>query len=307
MKKKLRVGTRKSQLAMAQASWVAKTISQAAPEWEVELVPLSTLGDRILDRTLDQVGGKGLFIKELEVALLEGRIDLAVHSLKDVPVESTPLLPLLAYSPRENPRDVLVLPKDASGCPKDAPLGTASLRRAHQWARLHPEASIAPVRGNLQTRLEKLDRGEYSALILAAAGLNRLGLGHRISHVFGPEEMVPSAAQGILGIQGRSDEEHPYLWAVHDEESALIAACERSFLRELGGGCTMPVGAHALRSGEKLALYGYYYDEGWGNLRVQGQQVIQTQEEAQAFGAKLAQALKTDPKGHLWAKEEESP
>ena len=183
---------------MVQSELVMDAIRAAHPEVGLELVTMKTTGDKILDRTLDKVGGKGLFVKELDAALLDGRVDLTVHSCKDLPMEEDPRIPLAGFSRREDPRDVLVLPMGETELRRDRPIGCASLRRRLQLKALFPDRETAPVRGNVQTRLAKLDRGEYSALVLAAAGLKRLGLEGRISRYFQPEELLPAAGQGIL-------------------------------------------------------------------------------------------------------------
>lgn len=259
--KKLVVGSRDSALAVAQAMTVVEALRRTLPETEVELLTMKTTGDRILDRTLDQVGGKGLFVKELDAALRDGRADLTVHSLKDVPMEVPEDLPLVGFSSREDPRDVLVLPEGAKEPVPGKPIGTASLRRKLQAQALFPGWEIQPVRGNLQTRLRKLDEGQYGALILAAAGLKRLGLEGRISRWFTAEEIIPAAGQGILAIQGRAGEAAPWLACCCDPEAEAEALCERSFARTLGGGCTSPVCAHAWQEGAQLRLRGLCYDD----------------------------------------------
>lgn len=255
--KTIRVGSRESKLAVIQAELVIAAIRAACPELPVELVTMKTTGDKILDRTLDQVGGKGLFVKELDAALLEGRVDLTVHSLKDMPMETDPQLPLVAFSRREDPRDVLVLPEGAAELDPSLPVGCASLRRKLQLEALMPGVRVEPVRGNVQTRLAKLDGGQYSALLLASAGLKRLGLEGRISRYFTPDEMIPAAGQGIVVAQGRAGEDFSYLSDFHDPDAADCARAERAFVRALDGGCSSPVAAHAVISGQTLSLQGF--------------------------------------------------
>ena len=190
--KKIIVGSRESTLAVVQSQTVVDYIKTHVPQADVRLLTMKTTGDRILDRTLDQVGGKGLFVKELDLALREKRADITVHSLKDVPMQLAEDLPLLAFSKREDPRDVLVLPKGERSLPPDLPIGSSSLRRRLQLQKLFPGHEIRPVRGNLQTRRRKLDEGQYGALVLAAAGLIRLGLEGRISRYFSTEEILPA-------------------------------------------------------------------------------------------------------------------
>lgn len=276
---KIKIGTRESKLAVIQANLVAEYIKSSCTELEPELVPMKTTGDRILNKTLDKIGGKGLFVKELDLALRENRSDISVHSLKDVPMEIPSDLPLLGFSRREDVRDVLVLPKDTTNfkevtsgahngkggnclsvctqvdesdlkCVRSLlnpslPLGCSSARRTIQLKKLFPEMEVKSVRGNVLTRLEKLDRGEYSGLILAAAGLKRLGLEERISCYFSTEELLPAAGQGILAVQGRSGEDYTYLKGFFEEESRLCALAERSFVRSLEGGCSSPIAAFA--------------------------------------------------------------
>lgn len=261
MKNKIYVGSRESRLAVIQSETVAEWIRRNGRGLEAELLTMKTTGDVILDRTLDKVGGKGLFVKELDRALLGGRSDLSVHSLKDMPMETDERLPLVAFSKREDPRDVLVLPEGAREWDRSQPVGCASKRRMLQLKELYPEVTFRTVRGNVLTRLKKLDSGAYGALILAAAGLKRLGLENRISRYFEPEEMIPAAGQGILAVQGRAGEDYDYLEGFHDENAACAALAERAFVRELDGGCSSPVAAHArVRDGE-IDLLGLYYDE----------------------------------------------
>ena len=208
---KVIIGSRESRLAVLQSEMVRDYIKTQHPELDVEILTMKTTGDIILDRTLDKVGGKGLFVKELDKALLEGRTMLSVHSLKDMPMEVPGELPLLAFSKREDPRDVLVLPEGVSELDLTKPLGCSSLRRTLQLKELYPEMEVKSIRGNLQTRLRKLDNGEYSGLILAAAGLKRLGLENRICRYFSEDEILPAAGQGILAVQGRQDLTYDYL------------------------------------------------------------------------------------------------
>lgn len=240
-------------MALVQAEMVKQYISEARPELIVRILPMTTAGDRILNRPLDQIGGKGLFVKELDQALAQGRIDLSVHSLKDVPMDLAPELPLVGFSVREDPRDVLVLPDGCGEIDFSKPVGCSSVRRMVQFKRLYPQARFKPIRGNVQTRLRRLDEGQYGATILAAAGLKRLGLEGRISRYFSVEEMIPAAGQGILAVQGRADESYEYLGGYTDEDARLCALSERAFIRRLGGGCTMPAAAYAEADGKSAA------------------------------------------------------
>lgn len=259
--KKIIIGSRESILAQAQAQLVLDYLNKEHPELDVSILTMKTTGDKILDRTLYEIGGKGLFVKELDSALREGRTDLSVHSLKDLPIEVPDDLPIICYSKREDPRDVLVLPPGDAGRTLEEiskPVGTSSLRRILQLRRLYPQLKFANVRGNLHTRLRRLDEGEYGALILAAAGLRRLGLEDRISRYFDTEKLIPSAGQGILAVQGRHGDNYEYLKEYADRDSALAACCERSFVRALNGSCSSPIAAYAHISGNRMELTGFY-------------------------------------------------
>ncbi len=258
---KLRVGSRESRLAVAQSEYIMEAIRRAHPEIELELVTMKTTGDKILDRTLDQVGGKGLFVRELDAALREGRVDLTVHSCKDLPMETPEDLPLAAFTRREDPRDALVLPAGAAEWDQSRPVGTASLRRGLQLKERYPGLETKPVRGNIQTRLNKLDSGEYGALVLAAAGLRRLGMETRISRTFEPEEMLPAAGQGILAVQCRADIDTAFLDCVRDREAGACALAERAFVGTLNGGCSSPVAAYAVVRGDAIFITGMYVNE----------------------------------------------
>lgn len=254
------VGSRDSKLAVKQSYLVMESIKKTHPELPLELVTMKTTGDMILDRTLDQIGGKGLFVKELDEALLSHQVDVTVHSGKDLPMELNPQLPLVAFSPREIPFDALVLPVGQRELDLSLPIGCSSKRRALFLQQLYPTATVAPIRGNLQTRLSKLDGGHYGALVLAAAGLVRLGLEGRIARMFTPEEMLPACGQGILAVQGRLGEDHPYLSEFHSQESALCILAERGFTRYLDGGCSSPVASYATLEGETITISGLYVD-----------------------------------------------
>ena len=265
--RKVVIGSRESRLAVIQSEIVKKYIEEQNPDIQVEILTMKTTGDIILDRTLDKIGGKGLFVKELDKALLEKRSNISVHSLKDMPMEVSGELPLAAYSRREDPRDVLVLPKGREIMDKTKPIGCSSLRRILQLKELFPDMAFKSVRGNVLTRLRKLDDGEYGALVLAAAGLKRLGLEERISRYFTVSEIIPAAGQGILAVQGRAGEDFSYLADFQDQEAAWPAIAERAFVRYLDGGCSSPVAAHGQVQGEELNLLGLYYDEETGKYK----------------------------------------
>lgn len=270
MKRVIRFGSRKSALAVAQTRILMDAVAAAHPELEVELVTMTTTGDvnmKPFSEASDKFGIKGLFTQELEEALKSGEIDVAVHSLKDVPMYANEELPIVAYSARGDARDALVLPDGVKEIDENLPLGCSSARRRIQLAKLLPQLRVEPVRGNVNTRLRKLDEGQFSALVLAAVGLQRVGLGERISRYFTADEMIPAPGQGILACQGRAGESYEYLDAVRCEAAACCARAERGFSAELGGGCTAPVGAYAEIIDGELTLHGFYADEAEGIYR----------------------------------------
>lgn len=250
------IATRESRLALWQANHVKALLEQQGHQ--VTLLGMTTQGDQILDRSLSKVGGKGLFVKELEAALEEGRADLAVHSLKDVPMELPPGFELACVMGREDPRDAWVSPTFDSlkDLPQGATVGTSSLRRMALLRALRPDLKIEPLRGNLDTRLRKLDEGLYDGIVLAAAGLKRLGLGDRIRAVFETTEMLPAAGQGALGIEVRNGREDVVQALSHlmDAKTWLVVSAERAVSRVMGGSCSMPLAAHATFSGDVLDM-----------------------------------------------------
>lgn len=253
----LKIATRESRLALWQAEHVRDLLVQRFG-LAVELLGMTTRGDQILDRTLSKVGGKGLFVKELELALEEGRAQLAVHSLKDVPMELPAGFELAAVLEREDPRDAFVSNRFASvdDLPQGAVVGTSSLRRVVQLMNLRPDLALAPLRGNLDTRLRKLDEGGFDAIVLAAAGLKRLGLAARIRGCFEVDRMIPAAGQGALGIEVRSSETalRAQLAQLTHQPTWLCAHAERAVSRALGGSCSMPLAAHATWANGQLAM-----------------------------------------------------
>lgn len=289
MNRIVRVGSRDSKLAVAQTEIVLEGIRKAHPEITFELVTMKTTGDKILDRNLDQIGGKGLFVKELDHALLEGKIDFSVHSLKDLPMEISPEIPLLGFSKREDPRDALILKKGAEADSITGCIGTSSRRRMEQLKKIYPKASFRGIRGNVQTRLRKLEEEDYTATILAAAGLRRLGMQEVISKIFSVEEIIPAAGQGILAFQGRKGEDYSYLSCVNSKESEYAATAERSFVTYLDGGCSSPIAAYASISGQELKLRGLYYHEPAGTYTV-GEKTGDVS-EAEKIGWELAKEL----------------
>ena len=281
---RIRIGTRPSPLALAQAKIISDCITCSWPDAEITIVPIKTSGDRNMSPfSSDPQGIKGMFTREIEEELLRGDIDIAVHSLKDLPVNMNPDLPIVAYSRRGNPFDALVV-NDSGG----NVIGSSSLRRRFQIARLYPSSRVIPVRGNVGTRLRKLDEGEYSALVLAYSGLERLGMADRISRVFTADEIMPSPGQGILACQGRADKNYEWLSCVDDSDSRDCAIAERSFSRCLGAGCNIPAGAYAEIRGDILTLRGLYIDDD-GKFR-RGN-ISGLRNEAESIGLRLAEMI----------------
>lgn len=254
----IRIGTRRSALATWQAEHVAGCLRQAWPGAEVELVPFVTEGDRTLDRPLPEIGGKGVFTVEIEAALLDGRIDLAVHSLKDLPTDEPEGITVGAIPGRADPGDAWVCPAGLApeALPAGAVVGTSSTRRAAQILRLWPHLDVRSIRGNVGTRIDKVRRGDYDATVLACAGLDRLGRRDEATSTFSPEAMLPAPGQGALGIQMRTDDPEiaRLLGPLDDAPARACVEAERHFLSGLGGGCSAPVGALALVQGGRLTL-----------------------------------------------------
>lgn len=290
MKNEVVIGSRESKLAVLQSEMVRDYIKKKNPDSDVRILTMKTTGDKILDRTLDKIGGKGLFVKELDRALLDGKSQLSVHSLKDMPMEVPKELLLLAFSKREDARDVLVLPEGVKELDKTKPLGCSSLRRTLQLKKLYPDMEVKSIRGNLQTRLRKLDEGEYAGLILAAAGLKRLGLTERISRYFTPDEMIPAAGQGILAVQGTENRDYSFLEGYCDETAWICGNAERAYVKYLNGGCSSPVAAYAEIEEDEIFIRGLYYSEEkktflTGSIRGE-------KEEGETLGVTLAKQLR---------------
>lgn len=301
---RLVIATRASRLALWQAEHVRDRLRTLYPACAVELLTLTTRGDQILDRTLSKVGGKGLFVKELENALLDGRADLAVHSLKDVPVDLQAPFELCAVLDRADPRDAFVSNRYASlaDLPAGAVVGTSSLRRESQIRARHPALTVKPLRGNLDTRLRKLDEGRYDAIVLAAAGLERLGLAARIRHRFAVDEMLPCAGQGALGIEVRADATAlvRQLDALTDRSTWLAVQAERAVSRTLGGSCSMPLAAHAVHEAGGLRLaaaLGHPQDPSRPLLRAALSRPVHDDAAALALGAEVAAQLEAQGAG----------
>jgi len=290
------IATRESRLALWQAEHVQALLR--ARGHHVSLLGMTTLGDQILDRSLSKVGGKGLFVKELETALEDGRADIAVHSLKDVPMVLPEGMLLACVMEREDPRDAFVSPRYArlQDLPQGAVVGTSSLRRQVLLQALRPDLKIEPLRGNLDTRLRKLDEGQYDAIVLAAAGLKRLGLQERIRTEFDRPEMLPAAGQGALGIEVRSDRQDlvAALAPLAHLPTWLTVTAERAVSRCMGGSCSMPLAAHARFEGDQLHI-----DAAWGDpearialVRASAQGQVSTLEQANALGEGVAAQLR---------------
>ena len=295
MKRHLIIGTRQSKLALWQANYIADELRKCYPDCTVELVKIVTSGDRILDVPLAKIGGKGLFTKEIEQDMLDKKIDLAVHSLKDMPTELPDGLTLAAITKRAHPGDAFVSNKYSSlaTLPAGAVIGTSSLRRRAQLLRARPDLNIVDLRGNLDTRLAKLDRGEVDAIVLAVAGLVRLGWGDRVTEILSPEDCLPAVGQGALAIEARANDEETLamLSVLNDAETRTAVTAERAFLGVLGGGCQVPVGVHAVMEadGATVVLEAII-------ASLDGKRIVRGQEQAPAqsaaeLGVKLANRL----------------
>ncbi len=291
------IATRESRLALWQAEHVKALLQERGHT--VSLLGMTTRGDQILDRTLSKVGGKGLFVKELELAIEEGRADIAVHSLKDVPMELPAGFTLACVLEREDPRDALVSPvyESLGALPQGAVVGTSSLRRVALLRALRPDLRIEPLRGNLDTRLRKLDEGHYDAIVLAAAGLKRLGLENRIRVAFDPDTMLPAAGQGALGIEVRADRQDliDLLAPLAHATDWLAATAERAVSRAMGGSCSMPLAAHARWQTDGVLRV----DAAWGDpeggsalLRIDCTDRADDFAAAEALGERAAQRLR---------------
>jgi hydroxymethylbilane synthase len=288
------IATRESRLALWQAEHVRDLLKKLYPACQVELLGMTTRGDQILDRPLAKVGGKGLFVKELETALLDGRADIAVHSMKDVPMELPAEFALVAIGPREVPLDAFVSNKYASleDLPPGAVVGTSSLRREAQLHARYPYLGVTSLRGNLDTRLRKLDEGQYDAIILAAAGLTRLGLASRIRAVLPAEVSLPAAGQGALGIEARADRTEVAAWLapLNDPATAACVRAERAVSRALAGSCEVPLGAYAVLEREQLWLRGFVARP--DGTRMASAELMVAPTEPEAAGLALAAELR---------------
>lgn len=303
----VRIGTRGSQLALAQATWVQQTLQGLHAGLECRLVTIKTSGDRILDRSLRAIGGKGLFVKEIEEALLAEDVDCAVHSMKDLPAELAPGLMIAAVPRREDARDLLITRAGGGldALPAGARIGTGSLRRTAFLKRARQDFEIVEIRGNVDTRLRKLDAGELDAVVLAAAGLKRLGIERQHAYPFDPIEFVPAIGQGALAIECRSGELGAVLAGLDDEATRVATEAERAFLVRVGGSCHTPLGAHALAIGDRVEL----------NAAVaspDGERIVRgatsgTAAAAAHLGTSLAQQLLDDGAAEILASLEGAP
>lgn len=293
----IRIGSRKSQLALVQTYWVQEHLQKAFPDRTFEVHTMSTHGDKILDVALAKIGDKGLFTKELEVGMLQGEIDFAVHSLKDLPTRLPEGLVLGCVTEREDPADALVVhanhqDKQIDTLPEGAVIGTSSLRRLAQLRHHYPHLTFKDIRGNLNTRLGKLDAGEYDGIILAVAGLQRLGMGDRIHQILAPEVSLHAVGQGALGIECRAEDTEilSLLKALEHPPTAYRCYAERAFLRELEGGCQVPIGVNTTLQGDTLTLTGIV-------ASLDGQNLVKdtltgTADQAEQLGIDLANRLK---------------
>jgi hydroxymethylbilane synthase len=296
--RKIVIGTRGSKLALWQAEWVKAELERLHPGIEVGLNKIKTTGDKILDVPLAKVGGKGLFVKEIEEALLRGEADIAVHSMKDVPTEFPEGLHLAVICKREDPRDAFIariknkksVIKDFGSLTEGAVIGTSSLRRSCQLLHIRPDLKIAQLRGNLGTRINKLDEGQFDAIILAAAGVKRLGWADRITEILSPETSLPAIGQGAIGIECRiADDINDLIAPLNDSETSVCVRAERAFLRKLEGGCQVPIAAYARIESQVLTMEGLV-----GNLagdiiikeRIEGRPA-----DAESLGLALAEKL----------------
>lgn len=299
----LRIATRKSALALWQTEHVAQRLQALHPELRIEMVPLSTRGDEILDRSLSTIGGKGLFLKELEVAMLEGRADCAVHSLKDVPMELDPPFALAAVLERADPFDAFVSNAFATldALPLGARVGTSSLRRQAQLRARRPDLQLRDLRGNVNTRLAKLDAGEYDAIVLACAGLQRLGMGDRIRQRLIAPEWLPAGAQGAIAIECRDDDVQAQrlLGALEHAQTRICVDAERAMNRRLHGSCQVPIAAYCTVQGEALHLVGFVGEAGSGrNVRAEA---VGVPTDPEALGDEVARRLLDAGAGELLA------
>jgi hydroxymethylbilane synthase len=291
LRKHLRIGTRKSTLAMIQARQVQEALGSAWPDWTIELVPITTTGDRLIDVPVESIEGKGIFLKELEEALLNKTIDCAVHSMKDVPTEMLPELMIGAVLKREDARDALIAGFPLAELPRGAAIGTGSSRRRCQLLLCRPDLAIRPIRGNIDTRIRKWREGRFDGLVLALAGLKRAGMEHLAAQVIPVETMLPAAGQGALGIEIRAADKGllECIAFLDDHETHVAVAAERAFLEAAGGGCSLPIGVYGEVRGDVLHLAGRIIQEE-SNAAAEGIESGSI-EDAVAIGRRLAEKI----------------
>ena len=291
LRKHLRIGTRKSTLAMIQARQVQESLGSAWPGWTIELVPITTTGDRLIDVPVESIEGKGIFLKELEEALLNKTIDCAVHSMKDVPTEMLPELMIGAVLKREDARDALIAGFPLAELPRGAAIGTGSSRRRCQLLLSRPDLAIRPIRGNIDTRIRKWREGRFDGLVLALAGLKRAGMEHLAAQVIPVETMLPAAGQGALGIETRAADKDllECIAFLDDRETRAAVAAERAFLEAAGGGCSLPIGVYGEVRGDVLHLAGRIIQEESG-AAAEGNESGRI-EDAAAIGRRLAEKI----------------
>lgn len=288
-----KIGTRGSKLALAQSQWIKKRIEAKYPHIQGELVKIKTTGDKILNSPLSKIGGKGLFVKEIEEALIREEIDVAVHSMKDVPARLPVALMLSTFPEREDPHDALISIGDRTieELPQGSGVGTCSLRRAAQLLHLRPDLNIVPLRGNIETRLRKLRSGDLQAIILATAGIKRLGLATNITQVISPEQILPAIGQGALGLEVRRDDEATInlLDFLNHKKTEVTIRAERAFLNELEGGCQVPIAAFARLNGKNLRLEGMVAE--LDGSKIIRDEISGEKDRAEEIGIELARRL----------------
>ncbi len=289
----LKIGTRGSKLALVQSQWVKAKIKATYPDINVELVSIKTTGDKILDSPLSKIGGKGLFVKEIEETLLKKQVHVAVHSMKDVPAELPGDLMLCTFPEREDPRDALVSAGNRAldQLPMGSTVGTSSLRRSAQLLHMRPDLNLVPLRGNVDTRINKLESGELQAIVLAAAGLKRLGLSNRISQFISTDRIMPAIGQGALGLEVRRDDEQTIslLDFLNHEPTEFTIRAERAFLKELEGGCQVPIAAFASLNDQKICLKGMVAE--LDGTKIIMDEITGEKYQAEEIGTRLARKL----------------
>ncbi len=289
----IRIGTRGSKLALRQSEWIKEQLEMRHSGIRVDLIKIKTTGDKILDTPLSKIGGKGLFVKEIEEALLENRVDVAVHSMKDVPAQLPKELMLSTFPPREDPSDALIADgqKTLDQLPKGAKVGTSSLRRGAQLLHFRPDLKLVPLRGNVDTRLNKLKSGNLQAIILATAGLNRLGLSNVITQTIPFHQLLPAVGQGALGLEVRrgNRETIKLLDFLNHEDTQTAVAAERAFLLTLEGGCQVPIAGFARISGDTLSFEGLVAE--LDGSKIYKETVAGSRDEAETIGIQAAQTL----------------